>query len=86
MKRVSVDSRGLREVGHENGVLEVQFHAKECPKTKDKALACMCLGGNVATVEGVTPEEHAALLAAESPGGHFIKHFHARNRKISQEE
>lgn len=77
IKRVPVDSQALREVGHQMGVLEVQFHASGCPKLKDKGLACQCLGGAVHQYSA-TPEEHAALMSAESIGKHFHGNFKSR--------
>jgi len=83
IKRVPVDSSALHSVGHSAGVLEVQFHASGCPKIKDKALACQCSGGSIHRCPA-SPEEHAAFMAADSPGAHFQKHF--RNRTPKEEQ
>lgn len=78
IKRVSVNSSAMREVGHGMGVLEIQFHAAGCDTAKDKTKACSCSGGDVHRYPDVSPEDHQGLIAAKSIGSHFAANFRKR--------
>lgn len=56
MQRMPVTSSNIKEVGYENGVLEIQFR-------KGKQ--------DIYQVSPVTPEEHVEFLNAHSLGKHF---------------
>ena len=69
MSRQAVQSSSIKAIGYDPATrkLQVEFHDNgEIP-------------GKVAEYDGVDPEKHAALLSAESVGGHF--HWHIRGNE-----
>lgn len=65
----SVDSSNVQGIGYD-------------PDTKQ--LAVQFKGGAIYLHYDVPPDEHAALMASDSKGGHYHKHFRATGRFRSE--
>jgi len=71
MNRTPVKSSQLISVGHDpaTNTLEIEFPSRK------QAPHGGALPGPVYRYSGVSAEQHAALMKAESVGSHFIKHI-----------
>lgn len=81
MERIPVKSSNLHSVGHDESGAEIQFHAKGCSAVKESG-SCDCGGGNVYHYPTMTASEHAALMAAPSPGEHFMRNIRPHHQGV----
>jgi hypothetical protein len=65
MQRTQVQSSNIKSIGHDR---------------KTKQLHVEFNSGKVYCYEGVTDEEHKALMGASSKGSHFHKHIKSRKK------
>jgi hypothetical protein len=77
MKRTLVSSSNLHSVGHDAATqkLHVQFL-----NSRDRTQP-----GKIYEYPNVSAEEHAALMAASSKGGHFHRHIKAKGGTLLKE-
>ncbi len=71
MERQPVRSGNVRSVGYDSAarILHVEFNAKDAR-----------MPGRVYEYKGVAPEQHQALITAQSVGAHFAQHIKSRFR------
>lgn len=83
MTRTPVKSSLIASVGHDETGMEVQFHNAGC-LAKLKIGDCNCEQGPVYHYPTVTAEQHGALMAAKSPGGHFTQHIRPHHTGVKR--
>lgn len=80
MERQKVQSSNVAAIGHEAGVMEVEFHGTNCKQKCDPEKH------QSYRYEGITPEEHQRFMESGSKGQFFHKTFKQKKFKLIARE